>query len=103
VDHLGVVAPVRQGVAGVYLAEVFRAEVRYSGLSLGYTIGMIAGSAIAPMVATNLVAEVGVPALGVYMTAMGVLALASAIVLNRSMRRHHDVELESSVAPSLAS
>jgi MFS family permease len=90
-----------QGVAGVYFAEVFRAEVRYSGLSLGYTIGMIAGSAIAPMVAASLTAVAGVSALGLYMTAMGILSLVSATVLNRSVRGQRDNAIESTVAPSL--
>ncbi|MBC3191099.1 MHS family MFS transporter [Pseudonocardia sp. C8] len=76
-----------QGVAGVYLAEVYGATVRYSGLSLGYTIGMIAGSAVAPMIAASLVAAAGIAALGVYMIAMGVLSLVSALVLNRGARR----------------
>jgi MFS family permease len=91
-----------QGVAGVYFAEVFRAEVRYSGLSLGYTIGMIAGSAIAPMVAATLTAVAGVSALGLYMVAMGVLSLVSATALNRSARRaQRDNAIENTVAPSL--
>jgi MFS family permease len=75
-----------QGVAGVYLAEVYRAAVRYSGLSLGYTIGMIAGSAVAPMIAASLVATAGIPALGIYMVCMGLVSLLSAIGLNRSSR-----------------
>jgi MFS family permease len=76
-----------QGVAGVFLAEVFRASVRYSGLSLGYTIGMILGSALAPMIATSLFESAGVLAIGSYMIAMGVVSLLCAAALPVAARR----------------
>ena len=73
-----------QGVAGVFMSEVFPVEVRYSGLSIGYTIGMLCGSAIAPMVATALVATAGVAALGWYLVAMCVLSTVSVLAIMRS-------------------
>jgi MFS family permease len=75
-----------QGVAGVFYAEVFPPAVRYSGLSIGYTIGMIAGSAIAPMVAESLVGAFGSASLGWYMLAMASVSLVSTFVLVRSRK-----------------
>jgi hypothetical protein len=70
----------------LYFAEQFSAQVRYSGLAVGYNVGMIAGSAVAPLVATSLVASVGLPAVGAYMVAMGLLSFLSATGLIRSQR-----------------
>jgi MFS family permease len=41
---------------GVMMSEAFTGSVRYTGLSLGYTIGVIVGGAITPLVLTKLVA-----------------------------------------------
>jgi MFS family permease len=75
-----------QGTSALYFAEQFSAQVRYSGLAVGYNVGMIAGSAVAPLVATSLVASVGLPAVGAYMVAMGLLSFLSATALIRSQR-----------------
>lgn len=45
------------GPQAAFLAEMFSAEVRYSGVSLGYQIGAILGGAMAPIVATALLAK----------------------------------------------
>ncbi|KAA9158100.1 MHS family MFS transporter [Amycolatopsis acidicola] len=66
-----------QGCAGVFFAEAFPATVRYSGLSVGYTVGMILGSAIAPMIAAALSEAWGAPAVGWYMAGMSVLSVLS--------------------------
>ncbi|MBC3191103.1 MHS family MFS transporter [Pseudonocardia sp. C8] len=79
-----------QGVSGVFFAETFPAAVRYSGLSIGYTVGMIAGSAVAPMIAAALEASAGLPAVGVYMVATGVLTLGCVLGLIRIGRRNRD-------------
>lgn len=82
-----------QGVAGVFYAEAFPAKVRYSGLSIGYTIGMIGGSAIAPMVAATLVAGFGTTSLGWYMLAMSLISLASTIAVIRAREKEGDEDL----------
>ncbi|PXY36278.1 MFS transporter [Prauserella flavalba] len=93
-----------QGVAGVFYAETFPAKVRYSGLSIGYTLGMIGGSAIAPMVATSLVAAWGTGALGWYMLTMSLISTISTTIILRSPKiTGRDVEEETPVAkPELA-
>lgn len=65
------------GVMPTFFAQVFPAPVRYSGLSLGYTLGTVISSAIAPLIATSLLAATGTwTAIAVYMC---VAALVSAV------------------------
>jgi MFS family permease len=45
------------GPQAAFLAEMFSTRVRYSGASLGYQIGAILGGALAPIIATALVAR----------------------------------------------
>jgi MFS family permease len=65
------------GVMPTFFAQVFPAPVRYSGLSLGYTLGTVISSAIAPLIATSLLSATGTwTAIAVYMS---VAALVSAV------------------------
>lgn len=64
------------GPQAAFLAEMFSAEVRYSGVSLGYQIGAILGGALAPIIATALLAR--------YQSTIGVsiyIALACVLTL----------------------
>lgn len=45
------------GPQAAFLAEMFSTRVRYSGASLGYQLGAILGGALAPIIATALVAR----------------------------------------------
>lgn len=45
------------GVTGSLFTMIFDADVRYSGVSIGYTISQVAGSAFAPTIATALYAS----------------------------------------------
>ncbi|MFD6953628.1 MFS transporter [Nocardiopsis sp. TSRI0078] len=47
------------GPQSALYAEMFPAEVRYSGVSIGYAIGAILGGAFAPMIAELLLTETG--------------------------------------------
>ena len=44
------------GVTGSLFTMVFDADVRYSGVSIGYTLSQVLGSAFAPPIATALYA-----------------------------------------------
>lgn len=46
---------------GVMFSEVFTGAVRYTGLSVGFTIGVIIGGAISPLVLTSLVSMYSSP------------------------------------------
>jgi MFS family permease len=47
------------GVMPTFYAEIFPANVRYSGMAIGYTLGTILGSATAPLVGTYLLGVTG--------------------------------------------
>jgi MFS family permease len=65
------------GVMPTFFAQVFPATLRYSGLSLGYTLGTVISSAIAPLIAASLLAATGTwTAIAAYMS---VVALVSAV------------------------
>lgn len=47
------------GPQAAFLSELFGTQVRYSGVSLAYQSGAIVGGALAPMIATTLLAQTG--------------------------------------------
>lgn len=74
------------GVMPTFFAQVFPATVRYSGLSLGYTLGTVISSAIAPLIAAGLLATTGTwTAIAAYMS---VVALVSAVAAVWMHERH---------------
>lgn len=52
----GVALAPAAGVTGALFAELFDADVRFSGVSIGYTLSQVAGSAFAPTIAAALYA-----------------------------------------------
>ncbi|QJY47465.1 MFS transporter [Pseudonocardia broussonetiae] len=86
------------GPYGAFIAEAFPTAVRYSGASVSYAIGSVLGGAIAPIVATLLVAATGsATALSAYLVLLGLVSLAAA----RALRSPHTVE-HSTAAPAPA-
>lgn len=49
------------GPQAAFLAELFDARLRYSGASLAYQLGAIAGGALAPLIATSILSRYGSP------------------------------------------
>jgi metabolite-proton symporter len=47
------------GITGVFIAELFEARVRYSGISFGYQMAGMLGGALAPILATALIQWAG--------------------------------------------
>ena len=79
------------GPQAALLTELFSAEVRYSGASLGYQIGAIVGGAMAPIVATALLAAFGNPILiSVYIALASVLTWFSV----HALRNEHTHEID---------
>ena len=65
-------------------AAAFPVEVRYSGASIGYQLGAIAGGALAPIIATLIIASpAGVWGVSVYLTAMVALTALGAYMSGR--------------------
>jgi hypothetical protein len=58
---------------GAWLAGLFPVPVRYSGVSLAFTIGGIAGGALSPLVAQSLASQGMETSVGLLISAAGVL------------------------------
>jgi MFS family permease len=70
------------GPQAALLTEMFSTEVRYSAASLGYQFGAIVGGALAPFIATALLAEFGTSvAVSIYIAAAcGITALSVSLL-----------------------
>ena len=76
------------GPAAAAAAGVFPVEVRYTGASIGYQFGAIAGGALAPIIATLILASpAGVWGVSIYLTAMVALSGVGAYVAGRLVAR----------------
>ena len=76
------------GPQAAFLAELFSTQVRYSGVSLGYQTGAILGGAMAPIIATALLAyyqsTIGI---SIYIAIACVLTLLSVYLLSETHQR----------------
>jgi MFS family permease len=64
------------GPQAALYAEMFPANVRYSGVSIGYALGAILGGAFAPMIAEALLGATGKSwSIGIYIAAVAVISL----------------------------
>ncbi len=86
------------GPQAALFAELFTTRVRYSGASLGYQLGSVFGGALAPIIATTILAayhsSVGISA---YVAVACAISLVSVALLKETYR----VELHEEVAASL--
>ena len=75
------------GPQAAFFAELFSPEVRYSGASLGYSLGTILGGGLAPIIATWLLAQYGstLPIAG-YMAAMCLVSFGCVFALTETYR-----------------
>ncbi|MGC4251682.1 MAG: MFS transporter [Sphingobium sp.] len=63
------------GPLGAYLPALFPVQLRYTGSSFSFNLGGIIGGALAPIVATWLIAAQGVELVGLYMSAAAAISL----------------------------
>lgn len=78
----GVALAPAAGATGSLFAMMFDADVRYSGLSIGYTLSQVAGSAFAPLIATALYASTkSSNSIVAYMLAVSAVSVVSVILL----------------------
>lgn len=77
------------GPQAAMFAELFPKSVRYSGASLGYQIGTVAGGGLAPIIATALFAQYGstLP-IALYLCAMCAITAICVLLLGR---KRHDI------------
>lgn len=70
------------GAYGAHVAEAFPTATRYSGASVAYALGSVAGGALAPLVATVLFAETGTgTAISAFVVVLGLVSLAATLTL----------------------
>jgi len=73
------------GPQAAFLAEMFSTRVRYSGASLGYQLGAIIGGAVAPLLATSLLAKFGSSlAISIYIAIACATTTVSVILLSET-------------------
>jgi MFS family permease len=73
------------GPQAAFFAEMFSTKVRYSGASLGYQFGAIIGGALAPIIATALLAEFGNTwGISIYMAIACAVTLVSVLMLTET-------------------
>ncbi len=70
---------------GAWLSALFPVQVRYSGVSLAFTIGGIAGGAISPLVAQGLTGTGHPDSVGLLISAAGLLTFLG-VILSRPAR-----------------
>jgi MFS family permease len=83
----GIANSAMYGPQAALFAELFSAEVRYSGASLGYQIGAVLGGGLAPLIAAALFEATGTSAsTSLYLLAMGLVTAICAWLLAETHR-----------------
>jgi metabolite-proton symporter len=79
------------GPQGAFLSELFGANVRYSGASLGAQLAGVVAGGPAPLIATWMLAETAAPRmwLSIYLVVMGVITLTAVYIASET--RHRDI------------
>jgi len=86
------------GPQAALFAELFTTRVRYSGASLGYQLGSVFGGALAPIIATTILARYhGSVGISAYVAVACGVSLVSVALLKETYR----VELHKEAAASL--
>jgi metabolite-proton symporter len=77
------------GPVGTALAEIFPAEVRYTGASLCFTLAGILGASLTPYLATTLATSYGLPYVGYYLSFGAAISILALLVARSLMKREH--------------
>ena len=73
------------GPMGAFLPELYGTRLRYSGAAVSYNLGGVLGGALAPIIATQLLASTGASwAISVYILAMAVVTFVSVFLLSET-------------------
>jgi MFS family permease len=75
------------GPLGAWMPSLFPPRVRYTGVSLAFTVGGILGGGIAPILAQWLAIHGGLPWVGLYLSAAALLSLIALWTLGRPARQ----------------
>jgi MFS family permease len=72
------------GILGVFIAELFPAQVRYSGISFSYQLAAILGGSLAPIIAVALTSWAG--GVATYLAVNALISLVSAYLASEKYR-----------------
>jgi metabolite-proton symporter len=72
------------GPLGTLLAELFPAEVRYTGASLAFNLSGILGASLAPYIATWLATNHGLQYVGYYLSGSALLSLGALLLTDKA-------------------
>jgi MFS family permease len=76
------------GPMGAFLPELYGTRLRYSGASVSYNRGGVLGGALAPIIATQLLASTGESwSISLYMAAMAVVSFVCVFLLSETYLR----------------
>lgn len=75
------------GPMSAVLPELFPTAVRYTGSGISYNVSSILGAAVAPFIATWLVAHEGVNYVGFYLAAVSVVSLIAILIMREYSRQ----------------
>jgi MFS family permease len=74
------------GPIGTLLAELFPAQVRYTGASLAFNLAGILGASLAPYIATWLATNHGLQYVGYYLSGAALLSLVALLLIDKAPR-----------------
>ena len=72
------------GPMGAFLPELYGTRLRYSSASVSYNLGGVLGGALAPLVATELLASTGAWSISLYVLAMSAISFACVFLLSET-------------------
>lgn len=76
------------GVQPSYMAELFKTEVRYSGMGIGREVSSVIGGGIAPMIATALLAKYhSATPVAIYLILLGLITVISLMFTPETLPR----------------
>jgi metabolite-proton symporter len=73
------------GTVGTALADIFPAEVRYTGASLCFTLAGILGASLTPYMATMLATKYGLEYVGYYLSLGAAISVVALLILRSLM------------------
>jgi len=76
------------GPLGTALAQIFPAEVRYTGASLSFTLAGILGASLTPYFATTLATNYGLSYVGYYLSLGATISISALLAARPLMKRN---------------